>query len=133
MIDTDYRYRRMAKAARDARAGRIAAMWARFCRLTGRRSTGWRLSDGEKRSVIREAIAADAVPGWRFRSSLEAADLGMDHDFRPAPGPTTEAEPGTLAKVNVLEHRAACGLELFVDGDGDPARRLQTGEGVPGR
>jgi hypothetical protein len=47
---------------------------------------------------------------------------------RIVPAAPTAAHPGSPEKIAVLRERAALGMPLFVAGDAEGARQLQTGE-----
>lgn len=113
-----------------ARAARLDAMWERARRLAKRLGDA-SLDPGERRvntpyagSVrILRAFRVWEMPGWRWRSALEASDLGQDYQPRKCSGPTS-AKSGSVEKVATLTDRAATGEDLFHAEDGQHEARI---------
>ncbi len=77
---------------------------------------------GGDRGTLNCLVRNRMLPGWQFASLLEAADLGLEHQFRTeAEGRPTEALPGTREKIEVLVERVASGCALWQPGDREPS------------
>jgi hypothetical protein len=107
----------------EERERRIDAMWRRFCRamveqgLKDASQLDRVASDGSRCRIMLHRIQQGQPAGWRFRSALEAFDLGMC-DYRPSPPPApTAAAPGSAEKVHVFITRISNGFELFHPAD----------------
>jgi hypothetical protein len=109
------------------RAGRLNAMWARFCRemeSQGLAKTAELCADyytlDDRRRLMERAIRTGRPAGWHFRNALEAADLGLSELFKPtAPAEPITAPLGTIERLKKLAGRVAAGQELFHATDRD--------------
>lgn len=100
------------------REQRVDAMWARYCRAMMEQGLA---EPGELNQIVAErrckkiyhSIKKGRPAGWRFRSALEAFDIGV-REYKPAPAPvSTEASPGTYGKLNILSSRMSSGHDLW--------------------
>ena len=103
------------------RAERIEQLWRRYCRLL-RASRKRRPPDpGTPQGRLGALVWAGRrgkIPAGTIHTALEAADLHLDMNFRPAtPLASTRARPGSAAKVAVLARRIERGEDLWACGD----------------
>ena len=91
-------------------------MWRRYCRLSGAVERVERSADMRRRILVR-ALRNGLAGRWRWANALEAADLGMDEEYRPGRTRPTGHRRGSAGKLAELTRRIENGEELFDERD----------------
>jgi hypothetical protein len=103
---------------------RARRMWARFLDLMREEGLmpegdGWeRIDDPDHMLAILRDCRRRGIPsGWYYENALEVADLDSNEQIELGLPRPTDAEPGSMAKLEIMAQRMRAGLEIHNPAD----------------